>query len=126
MTTLTANKTYTNKSNANRAAKKLFGPSNFTIDQVEGGFVITANNLIKKTKPTHIQGLPYVQESSIIRPCKQVWHIADSMPGATRKEVLKACIEGGIAFYTARTQYQQWLSVQKSMAASTPAKLKTA
>lgn len=117
--------TYTNRSNANRAGKKQFGEGNYTIDQNDLGFIIIQNDLVKtnKSKPTTIQGLPYVQQSSIVRPCKQVWHIADAMPNATRKEVLKACIDAGIAFYTARTQYQQWSSVQKSMANSVPAKL---
>lgn len=109
-------KTYTNKSNANRAGKKQFGEGNYTIEQSELGFVIIHNEIVKTpAKPTIIQGVPYVQFSTIVRPCKQVWHIADSMPNATRKQVLKACIDAGIAFYTARTQYQQWSAVQKEM-----------
>ena len=51
------------------------------------------------------------ESSSIERPCKQVWHIADSMPGAKRKDVLAACVEKGIAYNTARTQYQQWFQI---------------
>jgi hypothetical protein len=31
--------------------------------------------------------------------------------------VLAECVRQGVAFYTARTQYQQWLGVQKEMAA---------
>lgn len=57
-------------------------------------------------------------ESTIKRPCKQVWHIADSMPGAKRKEVIAACVAQGIAYYTARTQYQQWLQTVKSQTAT--------
>ena len=41
-------------------------------------------------------------------PTKKVWHIADSMPGAKRKEVIEACVLQGIAYGTARTQYQHW------------------
>lgn len=55
--------------------------------------------------------------STITRPCKQVWHIADSMPGSQRKDVLAACVVQGIAYFTARTQYQQWQAVQREMAA---------
>lgn len=55
------------------------------------------------------------------RPCKLVWHIADEMkasnPEVKRKEVLAECVKRGVAFYTARTQYQLWLGVQKEMAA---------
>lgn len=60
-------------------------------------------------------------ESTAERPCKLVWHIADEMkaanPEVKRKEVLAECVKRGVAFYTARTQYQQWLGVQKEMAA---------
>lgn len=55
-------------------------------------------------------------ESTVERPCKRVWQVADDMPGAKRKDVLDACVKQGIAYYTARTQYQQWLTVQKEMA----------
>lgn len=63
---------------------------------------------------------PILQESSAERPCKLVWHIADEMkttrPSATRAEILDACVKRGVAYYTARTQYQQWQGVQKEMA----------
>lgn len=62
-----------------------------------------------------------VHESTVERPCKLVWHIADEMaaanPAVRRKDVLAACVARGVAFYTARTQYQQWLGIQKEMAA---------
>lgn len=60
-------------------------------------------------------------KSTAERPCKKVWFIADDMiqanPQVARKAVLAACVEAGVAFYTARTQYQQWLGVRKEMAA---------
>jgi hypothetical protein len=46
--------------------------------------------------------------STVESPVKRVWAIADSMPDAKRKDVIAACIEEGIAFFTARTQYQKW------------------
>ena len=62
-----------------------------------------------------------VHESTVERPCKLVWHVADEMtaanPAVRRKDVLAACVARGVAFYTARTQYQQWLGIQKEMAA---------
>ena len=61
-----------------------------------------------------------VHESTVERPCKLVWYIADEMvaanPAVRRKDVLAACVSRGVAFYTARTQYQQWLGIQKEMA----------
>lgn len=58
--------------------------------------------------------------STIENPCKRVWHIADEMSAANpemkRKDVLARCVAEGIAFYTARTQYQQWLGIQREMA----------
>lgn len=46
--------------------------------------------------------------SSCELPTKKVWHIADSMPGAKRKDVIEECVRQGIAYGTARTQYQHW------------------
>lgn len=71
--------------------------------------------------PKEAKAKPEVlHESSIVRPCKRVFAIADEMlethPGAKRKDVLERCVAEGIAYYTARTQYQQWLSVRKEMA----------
>ncbi len=64
---------------------------------------------------------PVVNTSTAERPCKLVWQIADdvnaAIPGAKRSVVLAECVRQGVAFYTARTQYQQWLGVQKEMAA---------
>lgn len=64
---------------------------------------------------------PVVNTSTAERPCKLVWQIADDVnaatPGAKRSVVLAECVRQGVAYYTARTQYQQWLGVQKEMAA---------
>ena len=69
-------------------------------------------------KPKAPKG-PILRISEIDRPCKRVWWIADEMMAAAgglanlrRKDVLARCIAEGIAFYTARTQYQQWLTIQ--------------
>jgi hypothetical protein len=34
-------------------------------------------------------------------------------PAVTRKQVIEECTKRGIAFYTARTQYQQWLTATR-------------
>lgn len=73
----------------------------------------------KPVKPAKTK-VEITHESTIERPCKRVFIIADEMlethPGAKRKDVLAACVRSGIAYYTARTQYQQWLQVRKEMA----------
>lgn len=46
--------------------------------------------------------------STIPRATKKVWDIADNMPNAKRKDVIAACVQAGIAYGTARTQYQHW------------------
>lgn len=51
--------------------------------------------------------------SSVIRPTKMVWDIADSMPKASRKEVMEACVAAGIAYGTSRTQYQAWFKASQ-------------
>jgi hypothetical protein len=52
--------------------------------------------------------------STCDKPTKKVWHIADSMPGASRKEVIAACEAAGIGAGTSRTQYQAWFTAMKS------------
>lgn len=52
--------------------------------------------------------------STCEKPTKKVWAIADSMPGASRKEVIAACIAAGIGEGTSRTQYQAWYSAMKA------------
>ncbi len=56
-------------------------------------------------------------KSTATRPCRLVWDLADSMAGARRKDVIAAAEAKGVAYYTARTQYQLWAQVQKEMAA---------
>lgn len=71
---------------------------------------------VAKPKATKI---PVLRASEIERPCKRVWHIADEMMHAAggleklrRKDVLARCVAEKIAYYTARTQYQLWLTIQ--------------
>ena len=51
-------------------------------------------------------------KSEIKNPVKAVWEIADKMWGARRKDIIAACVEAGIAYNTARTQYQAYHSVK--------------
>lgn len=47
-------------------------------------------------------------KSTAQSPCKLVWHIASSMPGAKREAVIAECAAQGISPNTAKTQYQHW------------------
>lgn len=51
--------------------------------------------------------------STCERPTKKVWDIADAMPKASRKEVMAECVAQGIAYGTARTQYQAWFKASQ-------------
>lgn len=67
-----------------------------------------------KVAATH-KGSGYIAEVSTAEgPTKRVWAIADSMPGAKRKDVIEACRVAGIAYGTARTQYQKWFVAKKN------------
>lgn len=75
-------------------------------------------------------GKVWVHKSSILKPTKQVWHIADEMvaaalaanrPAPTRKEVQDECVRRGIASGTARTQYQAWKKANDDSAANSAA-----
>lgn len=50
--------------------------------------------------------------SAMVGACALVWDIAEQMlkdnPSVKRKAILEACTEKGIAYYTARTQYQKY------------------
>lgn len=61
-----------------------------------------------------------LKKSIVSDPSKSVWHIADEMfnanPDTKRKDVIKRCTDSGIAFYTARTQYQEWFKTRRESA----------
>lgn len=52
--------------------------------------------------------------STCKRPTLRVWDIADEMKGSRRKDIITACVEAGVAYNTARTQYQLWYSSLKN------------
>lgn len=72
-------------------------------------------------------GKVWIRKSSIEKPTKRVWHIADEMmdaattaskPLPSRKEVQDECVRRGIASGTARTQYQAWKKARDEAAAN--------
>lgn len=72
--------------------------------------------ITKKAKAAPIKSVQHTNASTTERPCKLVWHIADEMKGAKRKQVIAEAERRGVAYYTARTQYQLWSQCQKEMA----------
>lgn len=54
--------------------------------------------------------------SDVENPTKLVWRLADAMTGATRGDVVAACVFHGVNKATASTQYYRW---QKARATST-------
>lgn len=74
-----------------------------------------------------VSGKTWVRKSTIEKPTKRVWHIADEMhaaareagkPAPSRKEVQDECVRRGIASGTARTQYQAWKKATDEAAAN--------
>ncbi len=79
----------------------------------------TEKALKAKVEPKHIEN-----RSTVKKPCRLVWDLADAMIGASRKDVIAAAEAKGVAYYTARTQYQLWTQVQKEMTAREKASAK--
>lgn len=76
---------------------------------------------VAPAKPATKRG-PVNERSTISNPCKVVWDIAERMfaenPETRRKDVIAECQKAGIAFYTARTQYQLWRTAVREQAAN--------
>lgn len=121
-------KSYSAKSNAGRAAKAFIKKHALPIDakQIEiakneagDGFIwANANALLNALAPAKSDAKLHV--SAVQSPCKMVWDIAASMlaenPATRRKDILAACEQRGIAYYTARTQYQLYTKAAKASA----------
>lgn len=72
---------------------------------------------VQQTATVTPNGKEWIRASSVAKPTKFVWHVADEMneraiaagqPAPTRKQVQDECIRRGVASGTARTQYQAW------------------
>lgn len=49
-------------------------------------------------------------KSKVEHPTKLMWDLCDSMQDKRRKDVIEKAVEMGISYFTARTQYQLWLT----------------
>lgn len=72
-------------------------------------------------------GKVWIHVSSVVKPTKFVWQVADEMiaaareagkPEPTRKQVQDECIRRGVASGTARTQYQAWKTARDNARAN--------
>ena len=63
-----------------------------------------------------------IDKSVATKPCNLVWEIAIAMNSdarkeghlpPTRKQVIAMCVKAGVAYNTARTQYQAWFKANK-------------
>ena len=57
-----------------------------------------------------------VNKSTVEGPCALVWNLAEEMvaQGARRKDVIAEAQNRGVAYYTARTQYQAWKAAKNN------------
>ena len=125
-TTNNVTKTYVASTSVARWAKKNIGPDwikEGTIDSNEDGRFFYAPFPKEEELPKIVAKDDIVHKSTIGSPCRVVWDIAESMPDSKRKDVLAECVKQGVAFYTARTQYQKYREALK--AAGVSAEVKT-
>lgn len=71
-----------------------------------------ASKAAKREINTDLSGR--LHASTVESPVAVMWELCQSMKGAKRKDVIEAAQKKGIAFYTARTQYQLWLQAARN------------
>lgn len=95
-------------------------PISIKVSELPVGAPVTVAARTEATTPGGTTPSTRSKKSTIIDPSKSVWHIADEMfkknPATSRKDVVAACVASGIAFFTARTQYQQWFTARRESA----------
>jgi hypothetical protein len=98
---------------SNRPASQEAIDEGYEADQAEADAI--ANS--QQSAAALPNGKEWIRISSVAKPTKYVWEVADEMnaaarqagrPAPTRKEVQDECIRRGVASGTARTQYQAW------------------
>lgn len=56
----------------------------------------------------------YTNKSTVDGAVALCHELFNSIPDARRKDAIQAAVDKGVAFYTARTQYQKWFKGQKA------------
>lgn len=69
-----------------------------------------AQSKAKKTGTYATLAAQHTGASTVEHPVQAMWNLCDKMQTARRKDVIAAAVEMGVSYYTARTQYQLWLS----------------
>lgn len=64
----------------------------------------------------HVLAKGKLVKSSVDNPVQLVWEIADRLWGARRKDIIAECVRQGVAYNTARTQYQAFYKVKSKEA----------
>lgn len=134
-------KTYSTKANAKRAAKTAgYNSADVTILEKDGKFgfkpnhsldlLLEAETQVLKERQKELLAITVeaivgynpnlllpcpinaVKSSAVKNPVKTVWDIADKMWGERRKDIIAACVNAGIAYNTARTQYQAYYAIK--------------
>jgi len=101
--------TYKTEKTAKNALEKLLNDNpkmNFKLHQTDKG-----EFFIKPTQtPRNI-----LRKSKIESPCGHVWAVAPKLyeKGLKRGQIIDQLIDDGIAYHTAKTQYQLWYSAYK-------------
>lgn len=117
-TTITTTKSYAAKSSVMRAATKQhpqFKKEQIEIGTNEDGYYWANKAALlapAKAVPTGVKARKF---STVVSPCKLVWDIAGEMEGSPRKDIIAACQLAGVAFYTARTQYQKYTEAKRGI-----------
>lgn len=128
--TVFTSKEYSSRSNALRAAKTAHADA-VKENQVEtvqtetGKWVYTVSQEVEvqveeKQAATKVE---HKEKSEVESPCTLVWETAEeqlniSLAEGTklsRKAVIEKCVEAGVAYNTARTQYQLWFQSRLSL-----------
>ena len=119
--------TYLSKASAVRKAKQVYGANWAEFASVgenqEGKWQVV--QLPKKEIEVQPEPEAAAKKGESIRrvsamsgACTLVWEIAGSMlaanPQARRKDIIQACVDRGVAYYTARTQYQKYMEALAS------------
>lgn len=60
----------------------------------------------------HVLETGKLVKSTVDNPVQLVWNIADRMWGDRRKDIIAECVRQGVAYNTARTQYQAFYKVK--------------
>lgn len=75
---------------------------------------ISEQTITIEAKHINARRMHFEHSSTCENPTRLVWVIADEMKGARRKDVIAACVDKGVAYNTARTQYQLWFTATKN------------